>query len=423
MNAMPSPVARGTHRRLANRSAIALAGNSAYALAQFGILVVLARQASTSDVGEYALALAVTAPMQLGLGLRLRTIRSVDTSPTSFRTYVRLAIILGTLAALLSTAIGVLIAPNPRFILIVALVALAKSIEGLVDVCYGEYQRQDRLTAIAASQLVRAGLTLGLVALGAHFAGLLGALVAMLVGWTAQLLALDGRRVRQHAAYTPGERGQSASAFALIRRSWPLGLAAAISSLSVSLPRFTVAGLLDSSALGVLAILSYPTTAISLFANSLGQANVREMATNVASRNHRAVWLRFRAMLLATATIGVLAACFVLVVGAEGISWLLGPTYAKNVSLLLVLILAATLAGFSTNSYYLLASTGRFGLQPVIVCVSLGLATPAVYFGTKYYGLMGTAVALAFMYALQALLTGGSAAFILGRRPLTSRWR
>lgn len=417
MSPTSSAATRRRYGRSANRSGMALAGNCAFALAQFGVLVVLARQATPSDVGDYALALAVTAPIQLGLGLRLRTVRAVDIGPTPFRTYLQLAIILGALAALLGTAIGVIIAPSPRFILVVALVALAKSVEGIIDVCYGEYQRQDRLTAIAASQLIRAGLTVTLVAVGAHLAGLVGALVAMLVGWAAQLLALDGRRIRHSTPPTTEEVGQPVSVGALIRRSWPLGLASAVASLSVSLPRFTVAGLLDSAALGVLAVLSYPATIISLFANSLGQANVREMAASVASGNRRRVWSHLLAMVAATTALGILGACLVLVAGRSGVTWLLGAAYAGNLSLLLLLLLAATLAGLTTNTYYLLVSTGRFGLQPVVVCASLGLAAPVVYFATLYYGLTGTAAALAFMYALQALLTGGSAALILGRRP------
>jgi O-antigen/teichoic acid export membrane protein len=395
-----------------------LAGNCAYALAQFGVLVVLAHQATLSDVGDFALALAVTAPIQLGLGLRLRTVRSVDTGMTPFRTYLQLAAVLGALAALVSTAIGVIIAPSGHFILVVGLVALAKCVEGIVDVCYGEYQRQDRLTAIAGSQLVRAGLTVSLVAIGAHLAGLVGALIAMLVGWTTQLLALDGRRIRPQAVAVTVHPGKTVSIGNLIQRSWPLGLASAIASLSVSLPRFAVAGLLDSAALGVLAVLSYPATVIALFANSVGQANVRDMALGVATGNLRTVWTHVLAMVGATSLLGVLGAVLAFVAGRKGISWLLGESYANNLSLLLLLLLGATLAGFTTNAYYLLVSTNRFGLQPVVVGASLALSTPVIYLGTLYGGLMGTAAALAFMYALQALLTGGTAAFLLRRGSL-----
>jgi O-antigen/teichoic acid export membrane protein len=417
MRAAPPAISRRSFQGSANRSGVTLAGNCAYALAQFGVLVVLARQATPADVGDYALALAVTAPVQIGVGLRLRTLRAIDTGPTPFRTYLRLAIILSASAALLGTAIGVLIAPSSRFILVVGLVALAKSVEGLIDVCYGEYQRQDQLTAIAASQLIRAGLTIALVALGAHLAGLLGALVAMLIGWTAQLVILDGRRIRHTVPPGTKEPGHPRSVGDLIRLSWPLGMAAAVASLTVSLPRFTVAGLLGSAALGVLAVLSYPTTAISIFANSLGQANVRGMAAGVTSGERRGVWSSLLAMVAATSVVGTLGASLVVLAGRDGVTWLLGPAYADNFSALLLLLLAATLAGFATNAYYLLVSTGRFGLQPVVVGASLALSAPVIYVGTQHYGLIGTAATLTFMYGLQALLTAGAATFLL-RRPL-----
>ena len=400
------------------RSALVLAGNGGYALAQFGVLVVLARLTTPSDVGLYALALAVTAPIQLGLGLRLRMVRAVDTGPTPLRTYLQVAAVLGGSGALLGIAIGTTVAPNSRFITVVALVALAKGVEGVIDVCYGEYQRQGRLVTIAVSQLVRAGLTVSLAWAGAHLAGLVGAIAAMLLGWTVQLVALDGHRVRPSrdplGSRTPG---QPASHWALFRQSWPLGLASAVASLSVSLPRFTVAGLLDSAALGILAVLSYPTTVISLFTNSVGQANVPAMTTDVRSGNLRRLRSNLLAMASATIVLGLIGAGLVLVVGREGITWLLGEPYGRNLSLLLLLLLAATLAGLATNAYYLLASTGRFGLQPVVVCVSLGLSVPLIYAGTLHYGLLGTAAAIAAMYALQTALTGGSALYVLRHLP------
>jgi O-antigen/teichoic acid export membrane protein len=405
-------------RRSVNRSGTALAGNAAYALAQLGVLVVLARETSPSEVGEYALALAVTAPIQLGIGLRLRTVRAVDAGATPFSTYLRLGMILGALAAVLGTAIGALIARSPHFVAIVAVLAVAKSVEGLIDVCYGEYQRQDRLAAIAASQLLRAGLTISLVFWGVHIAGLLGALTAMLLGWSAQLWLLDARRVAHSNAFTVGDHSRSSTMGALVRRSWPLGLAAAIASLTVSMPRVVVSGLLDSAALGVLAVLSYPTIAVTLFANSVGQANVRELALKFDAQNRRALWSALWPMLAATGLLGIGGTGVIMLLGEDGVERVLGAAYASHFDVLLMLLLAATLAGFATNVYYLLVSTGRFTLQPLVIGATVLVSTPVVYVATLHLGLMGTASALVFMYALQGLLTAASAAYVLWRPSL-----
>lgn len=404
------------YERTSSRSGAVLAGNCAYAAAQLGVLVVLARGSTPAAVGLYALALAVTAPIQLGLGLRLRTVRAVDLGSTPFKTYLRTALSLNGMAVLLSAAVGALVSPSSQFAPVVALVALAKGVEGIIDVCYGEYQRQDRLAAIAGSQILRAVLTVTLVTIGVHMGGLVGALVAMLVGWTVQLLAVDLRRVQPSASSLMIDGAETvASGWGLIRRSWPLGLAAAVTSLSVSLPRFTVVGLLDIATLGILAVLSYPTTAITLFANSVGQANVRAIAVKVESGDRRAVWKSLLAMVCTTAVLGVIAVGIVLIAGRTGIAWLFGEAYASNFSVLLLLLLAATLAGFATNAAYLLLSTGRFNLQPVVVCISLGLSTAVIYVATLQYGLLGTAAALVLMYALQTILTLTALAFLLRR--------
>ena len=119
-----------------------------------------------------------------------------------------------------------------------------------------------------------------------------------------------------------------------------------------------------------------------------------------------------------TAVLGNLVAGLDLMVGRDGIVWLLGEAHANNLSPFLLLLLDATSAGMTINAYCLLMSTGQFGLQSVVVYISVGLAIPVIYSGTLHYGLMGTAAAVAFMYALRALLADELAAFLLRRGPL-----
>ena len=47
-----------------------LSGNVVYAACQWGMLVVLAKLGTHQMVGEFALALAITAPIVVGLGCR-----------------------------------------------------------------------------------------------------------------------------------------------------------------------------------------------------------------------------------------------------------------------------------------------------------------------------------------------------------------
>jgi O-antigen/teichoic acid export membrane protein len=408
------PPRLGQRVNAARRSVLVIAGNAGYAGAQAGVLLVLAHTTSPTEMGWYALALALTAPVQIGLGLRLRTVRAVDLSQTPFCTYQRLALMLATLAVVVSSAVGLTVADDPRPVTVIVVVALSKGVESLVDLCYGEYQRHNQLSSIAASQLVRAIATVVLAAAGALAFGLLGSLTAMVLGWTAQLLLLDRRRLPRGDPVDLQQAPARAS-LDLLRTSWPLGLAGATASLTVALPRFVVNGQLDAAALGLFAILSYPTTVLALLANSVGQAHVRSMTAAARDRRLNRLLGTFLRTIAATLALGAGTAVLVIVVGVEGIEWLLGASYTVHLPLVLLLILAATLSGLATNAYYLLISTSRFGLQPLIIAVSLVTAAPLLHVATARHGLLGTAAAMSFLYIVQGLLTAIAAAVVLRR--------
>ena len=55
-----------------------LAGNVVYAATQFGVLSVLAKLGSAAVVGQYALALAIAAPVFMFTNLQLRGVQATD---------------------------------------------------------------------------------------------------------------------------------------------------------------------------------------------------------------------------------------------------------------------------------------------------------------------------------------------------------
>src|SRR6202167_3036709 len=55
-----------------------LAGNFIYAVTQFGVLSVLAKLGNPAVVGQYALALAISAPIFMFTNLQLRGVQATD---------------------------------------------------------------------------------------------------------------------------------------------------------------------------------------------------------------------------------------------------------------------------------------------------------------------------------------------------------
>ena len=115
-----------------------LAGNVIYAACQFGMLSVLAKLGSPLIVGQYALGLAITAPVFMLTNLQLRGVQATDARHEyGFADYFTLRLIstlLGTLVILVITALAHYDTTTKAVIL---LLAAAKAIETVSDVIAG----------------------------------------------------------------------------------------------------------------------------------------------------------------------------------------------------------------------------------------------------------------------------------------------
>jgi len=69
-------------------------GNAVYAACQWGMLVVLAKLGTPEMVGQFALGLAVTAPVLMFFNLQLRAVQSTDSQDEySFEHYLGLRLV------------------------------------------------------------------------------------------------------------------------------------------------------------------------------------------------------------------------------------------------------------------------------------------------------------------------------------------
>ena len=130
-------------------------GNAVNAGCQWGIVVLLAKLGNPTMVGQYALGLAVSAPILLFAYLQLRAVQATDVNGDfSFGDYfgLRLAATGAALAFLLALlSLGSYSAPTA---LTIIGLAVAKSVDGISDVFYGFLQQHERLDCIARSMLI-----------------------------------------------------------------------------------------------------------------------------------------------------------------------------------------------------------------------------------------------------------------------------
>lgn len=133
-----------------------LSGNIVYALCQWSMISVLAKLGTTAVVGQYALALAITAPVFMFSNLFLRGIQATDArSEFDFAHYftVRAAT---TSAGLLAVAIiAFAIHHNRTTATVVMIVGCAKAIESFSDVIAGLLQKHERLDQVSVSMVLK----------------------------------------------------------------------------------------------------------------------------------------------------------------------------------------------------------------------------------------------------------------------------
>src|SRR6266566_269783 len=132
-------------------------GNVVRGGCQWGMIAALAKLGTVEMVGQYALGLAVTAPLMLLAGLQLNAVQITDAAGEfSFSDYLSLRS-LATVAALLVTT-GIVVTSNFRVetAIVILLFALAKAVDSVADVFLSAWQQREEMSLVAIVWMVNA---------------------------------------------------------------------------------------------------------------------------------------------------------------------------------------------------------------------------------------------------------------------------
>ena len=127
-----------------------LAGNAIYAACQWGILVTIAKFGTPAMLGQFALGLALAAPVFMLTSLQLRAVLVTDSRDQYRLGHYLAPRLLGTAVGLLVIAVFLLASRfHGSTAIVVLLVALAKAVDTLSDLIYGFWQKHERFDKIA----------------------------------------------------------------------------------------------------------------------------------------------------------------------------------------------------------------------------------------------------------------------------------
>jgi O-antigen/teichoic acid export membrane protein len=396
-------------------------GNVIYAACQWSMLSILAKAGSATIVGQFALGLAIAAPVFMFTSLALRAVQATDArSEFEFSDYFTLRALATTLGMLAVAAIALALRCDRATRLVVMLLAAAKAVESLSDAVAGLLQKFERLHHVAISLILRGVLSAGAFGTAFLWTHRLPAAVATLVlTWTAVFLAYDVWRAR---AVLGGET-------AFVRVRWvalknllvmcaPLGVVMTLSSINVNLPRYLLVKFMGQAKLGIFASMAYLVVAAALIINALGQSATARLSRMFADHD-RAGFRRMMEKLLLTAVIIPSAGVpMALLFGRKLLTLLYRPEFGEHVSVLVILVVATGLTAVGSFMGYGLTATRSFRIQPVIVGATALTTLVLCLIMIPRFGLNGAALALLGSEVVYA----GSSVLAL-RNSLRRNWR
>jgi O-antigen/teichoic acid export membrane protein len=387
-----------------------LAGNVFYAACQWGMLALMTKLSTAATVGQFALGLAITAPIFMLTNLQLRGVQATDVhSEFAFSDYFTLRCSTTGLALLLVVAISLLWIHDRTVGWVSIAIAISKSIESLSDAVAGRLQKVERLDRVAVALALRgAASLLSFAGVFAVYRSLLLAASAAAISALAVFLGYDVVQARH--TLPSGEtffRLQPATLSRLSRLALPLGMVMGMGSLMANAPRYVLEAAWGTAELGIFASLAYLVTAVSFIVNALGQSATarlgRMFATGDLASFNRLLW-RFTAF---GAVLGILGVAGALLLGRPLLSLLYEPQYGNYPRLLAVMLATAGVSAIGSFLGYGMTAARCFRAQVPIVGISTGIAVGASLLLVPGYGLYGAAVAWLAAASAQAGLSSG----------------
>ena len=380
-------------------------GNLVYTLSQWACVAVIARVLGPADVGVFALAGAVAAPVLVLTQLQLRIVLATDVRHShrlSDFLVVRSwsAVVLVAVVALAGLVVG-----GREALPVIAVFGLAKAFDSVADVLYGYHQRREEMRAIALGQGVNGILSLVLLATAIWTTGsLLAGVVGFALGSALNLALRVVPAMRaSRAVDTEDPRNQPSARARLVRLAAPLAGVLLLGSVAASVPRIVLEDVAGSYALGIFAGVAYVVLAAANLVNAVGNALSPRLARAHADRD-RAGFTRLLGFgILFGAGLALTGALLAWVVGDEVLALLYGPEYGAAGGLLAAMCLVSVVA--FTGSFLVGAATAarRFREQLPVAVLTCTTAVVASLLAVPRWGVEGAVAATAAVAVVQVV--------------------
>ncbi len=379
-----------------------LVGMATYAACQWSCLIVLAKFGSPQAVGQFALGLAVTAPLFMLANLKLRNVQATDSQRQfQYVDYFRLRLATTLIAVLALTGIVWSAGYASGITWLILAIGAGRAFDAVNDIRYGLLQQSERMERVAWAMMINGILSLSLL-----WAGLLltGQVLYGAIGWAAGTGLTSGFTWLLIARQRPATASrQPAHGFATLARlcvlALPLGMVMMLVSLTTNIPRYFVEAELGVAALGMFAATAYLIDAGKMVVLALGHSASPRLAKSFANGDLKA----FRILLLKLVGIGALGGFIGVIlswtIGAQILRLLYRPEYADHVPLLIAMSFVAMIVFSCSFLGDAMIAARCFRIQVPLLVVVVGVTSLGCWMLVPRYQLLGAVYSLGAGYA------------------------
>lgn len=396
------------------------------------MVVTIAKLASASCVGEFALGVAVTLPIFTLSNLNLRSVQATDSlRENRFVDYLGLRLTSTPIAILLVLSITFLAGYSSRTTGVILAIACGKAVESVIDVIYGELQSQERLDWIACSMMLKSIFSLLAMAIVLFLTeSLILGIAATCFVASITLLLYDIPRVlgtlNHQTDSSPGclSNGKWQAWRLLIpvidvrtlrnvfAVAFPLGFVAMLGSLNVQIPRYFIEKQAGQTELGIYHSISAIFSGLYFFQIAIGHAILPRLARYFSNRNKR-MYLKYAGVVMAIGIVNGFAAVALAVIGGKSFLQLVfTEELCHGGDLFFWLAIVSVAQCISGALAYFLQAARHFQQTAIATTIStivvlLGSATLVPRFGAiggAYAVLVGTSASGLVLFAQFLLL-------------------
>ena len=258
-------------------------GNIINAASQWGMLVVIAKMTTSTELGRFALGLAIAAPITAIVLLQLQIVLVTDvTREYRFGHYLGARLVLTLFGFLAIAAIACFGHYERDTVWVILLVGLAKAAEWTSELVRGLFQRAERMDISSISLMIKGPTSLAILALliwitGSIKIGLLGVAITN-IGILAIYDLPNGFRLLSERLPLNQVWGEILPCFdfsvliRLIRKVIPLGVGVFLFTLQSNVPRYFLEHYHGASVLGYFSAMAYISAIGAMIVAAMGQS-------------------------------------------------------------------------------------------------------------------------------------------------------